>query len=327
MRGSVKGQVEALWRHSGIDEIGHSKHQDKAAARAAGAVSSSEIGQQTGIHTFAAGDSYRPVWAGILKHAREAYGVKDAEQITGEHVRSYLTERAEVGIAWNTLAKEAAAANKLAVALNRWSEKVRGADAVRYSFAGDVKAVRSEFRDVLDRTTDNRAYSDPRALVGALERPEHQLVAALQLDGKLRINEASQIKASQLLGERRDPYTGQMVGILHHVDAKGAKEADVPVRLDTYRALVNAVAAAGGTFRLGGDGAGRGHDEYRQALKAAAAATGQPYTGSHGLRYNGCQERHAELVAAGATFEAALQFCSGEMTHERIGITRLYLGE
>lgn len=324
MRGSIKGQTEALWRHSGVDEIGNSKHDDKAAARAAGATTASEIGEKTGVHGFATADAYRPTWAAILEHAKQNYEVRDAEKLTAEMVETYLRDRGEAGVSWAQLTKEASAANKLAVALERWSSNVRG-DAKSYDFKAACQTVRNEFRDVLDRATDSRAYADPRGLIAALDNPDHRLTASLQLDAKLRISEATQIKEGQLLGERIDKATGQLVGVIRHDDAKGGKLADVPCRVDTYRALVAAVAAGGGVWRLGGAAAGRGHDDYRAALKAAAAATGQAYTGSHGLRYNGAQERYGELIAAGYKNEAALQQTSIEMTHERLSITRGYL--
>jgi hypothetical protein len=62
MRGSPVGQVTQIWRNSGVNQIGQSKHAAKETAREAGAESWHDVGKSLGVHSYKTADLYRDVW-------------------------------------------------------------------------------------------------------------------------------------------------------------------------------------------------------------------------------------------------------------------------
>lgn len=315
MRGNPEKQICSLWSLSGIDQIGQSKHEAKATARAFGAKSTPEMAKNTGVFGYQTKDNYLPRWTAILEHAKENAGVKDVCRLQPEHIAAYLRDYAETGPKWSGFTAVASAAQKLEVALNAWS--LQHGKEQRYDFGGTIKEVRNDYRGILDRSADSRRYEDPRAVIAAIQKPEHALVAALQLDAKTRISETTLIKPQQLLGVKVDPLTGTEKGFLAVEDGKGGKAAAVPADLGTYRAL-EAYIAEHGQLHI------TDKDAYRQDVKAAAEATGQSYNGSHGFRWSGACDRLEELRDAGVSYPAALQAVSHEMLHERLSITLHY---
>lgn len=319
MRGSVKYQVETLFRESGINQIGHSKHTAKEQVRqdfeARGEFASwHDIGQRIGIYSISCSEDYQSVWRQALEHAKEEFGIRDIEKLTPEIVADFLVCKVEQGVAKSTFDTYAAGAEKLGVALNWYAEKFDKGNT--YSFSDAVKEVRTLARQELDKTQEARAYSDPRALIAAIVRPDHQLAAAIQLEAGSRVRECSNIKATDLRGIRPDPVSGQSMG-WYEAKGKGGKDLDKMGSLNTYQKLELHIMEHG-TFRI--DGA-----SYRDSLKAAAKATGQEYHGSHGLRWNFAQERYRESLESGQSSIQALKTVSEEMGHNRADITLHYL--
>ena len=314
MRGKSTKQVERLWNMSGIDGIGTSKHMEKQDARIDGARTSHAIAQETAAFSYSVKNNYLPEWVAAFEHAREHSGIRDICTLKNEHIEAYLRDKGEAGPKWSTFTSEVSAVMKLSAALNRWNETQGKPERYDFGPAGDK--VRNEFRKELDRTTAARIYDDPKALIERIQKPEHQLAASLQRDGKFRIMEATLIKPAQLRGTRIDAKTGQEMGYIF-VKGKGGANGEQPVVLATYRAT-EAYIAEHGQFQV------TNHDAYRADIKQAAAASGQAYGASHGLRYNGACERMIALRDAGVGYAAALQTVSYELLHERISITLHY---
>ena len=61
MRSSIVGQVQALYRLSGIAQLGHSKHRVKEFARSYGAKTRHDIGKCFSIYSYSTADAYRDV--------------------------------------------------------------------------------------------------------------------------------------------------------------------------------------------------------------------------------------------------------------------------
>ena len=98
MRGSVTGQLNNIYRDSGIDKIGHSKHEADAKIReqlkAEGNLNPSkhEIAQQRAIHGTKTRDNYLQVWKELLNDQKAEYGKLDADKITPQDVERFLAE-------------------------------------------------------------------------------------------------------------------------------------------------------------------------------------------------------------------------------------------
>ena len=311
MRGSTVYQVQQVYLT--VDEIGHSKHDAKAEARAQGAATWHQVAKELGVYSFSTADAYRDVWRACLDHAKETAGIRDIEKLSGEAVRAFLVSKVDQGVAHATFGQYAAALEKLEVALNRYANQ-HGTER-EYAFSGNIQGARDVAVN-LERFEGSRAYADPDRLVAAVEKESYNLAAALQREGGARISEINHVTQEQLQGVREDPRTGELKGWVE-VEGKGGKEREIGVSPETY-ARLDAVIGGGQRFEFD-------KDAYRTDLKAAAAKTGQEYEGSHGLRWSWAQERHAELQEVGMTYEQSLTQVSQEMGHERGDITEHYL--
>jgi len=312
MRGSIVGQVQALFRLSGIAQIGHSKHRAKELARRSGAKTWHEIGKRLGIYSYSTADAYRDVWKQLLSYAKSNFGVKDIEKINSEIVHDFLHSKIEQGVGKRTFQQYAAAIEKLEVALNMYSERFNRGNT--YNF--DLSSVRAYAKEVYaGEQTPSRAYESPAELIGALREPVHQLIASIQYGGGARLDEVRTIREWSFKGIRVDELTGQERGYIE-IKGKGGK-GEIGVSPDTYNIAREWVR----NF----DRIGFNERTYRKDLKEAANLTGQEYHGTHGLRWNFAQERFHNLMEKGYTYEQALAQVSKELGHERADITKHYL--
>ena len=75
MRDSIVGQVQTMYRFSGISQMGHSKQRAKELARSSGAKTWHEIGKHFGTYSYSTADAYRDVWKQVLSFAKREFGV------------------------------------------------------------------------------------------------------------------------------------------------------------------------------------------------------------------------------------------------------------
>ena len=184
MRGSTVGQVQALYKLSGIAQIGRSKHKAKELARSSGAKTWHEIGKRLGIYSYSTADAYRDVWKQLLSYAKSSFGVKDIEKLNSEIVHSFLHSKIEQGVSKRTFQQYASAIEKLEVALNMHSERFNRGNT--YNF--DLSSVRAYVKEVYTgEQIPSRAYESPAGLIGALKEPVHQLIASIQYEGGARL--------------------------------------------------------------------------------------------------------------------------------------------
>jgi len=319
MRGSIGHQMTHIFEASGINQIGESKHQARNEARETLEVNgesatSANVASQTGIYSYGTAETYLDKWVECGKYAKEEFGIRNMEELSSEHIRSYLESKIEADVAYSTFQGNAAALEKLESALNMYSDKYdRGNE---YSFKSAVSDTRSTASAELARFDGNRAYDDPRALISALTDSNHQLAASVQLESGVRVNEASKITADQLRGIAQDSHTGKSVGQFDFT-GKGGKENIGQMAPETYERLV-AYIAEHGSFQISAD-------QYREDLKGAAERTDQQYNATHGLRWNFAQDRVQELQEHGCGLLEAKGIVSQEMGHNRVEITDHYL--
>ncbi len=314
MHGSPNWQAHEIFKRSGINKIGTSKHAAKSIAREnrenidtkGKSANWHQIGKKLGVYSFRTADNYRDVWRYALSFARENFQIRDIEKLTGEAVAAYLQSKIDAGIAHATFMQYAAAIEKLETALNLYSEKfTRGKE---YHFSDAIKNVRKNAQG-LTRFNLSRAYYNPRAIIEMLTG-DNKMVARLQLEAGLRIKETNLIKIKDLLPNNEMTVT----------DGKGGKIRVVALSADLYQQLQAAISKNNGVFAYN-------ENKYRYALKKATEVTGQKYTGrsTHGLRWNYAQAKMMELqVEKGRT--RSLSKISDDLGHNRADITEHYLG-
>lgn len=305
MRGSIIYQVQTLFKESGINLLGHSKHADKEAYRATAdkKVTWNDIGQNTGIYSYSTADDYREIWITAGKYAKAHFGLKHIETITGEHLQAFLMSKIEKGVAHKTFMKYASALEKLAVALNLYAEK-NDID-VKYDFNSDIRVARKIAQKSLKRFDGVRSYENPEELIEMLANP-YRLIAAIQHVGGARIDEVYGIMPSSLKANNCVTVKG-----------KGGKIRDIKIMPEDYTQL-EAHLQNEGDFKFN-------KALYLYHLKTASEKSNQKYNGSHGLRWNFAQNRMEELQKNGKVHEQGLVIVSQEMGHERADITEHYL--
>ncbi len=316
MKGSANYQVHMLFKKSGINAIGTSKHAAKAAAREfittagfRGSRSATwhEIGKQLGVHSYATADAYRDTWRHILQHAKEKFHVKDIEKLTSEHIASYLKTKVDQGVAHATFMQYAAAAEKLETALNMYSERfTRGKT---YDFSSAIKPLRQSASKTLQHFSGHREYLHPEKIVDNMKNPVYKTIAELQYRAGLRVKETNMIRSSQLLPDNRFKVEG----------GKGGKIRIIDLPSDLHQKLEKLVNESGDRLEFK-------ENSYRQALKEACASAGEEYTGTHGLRWTYAQNQFQEYQLQGETYEQAEQHISNDLGHNRADITQHYLG-
>jgi len=305
MNGSINYQVQKIYSQSGINKIGISKHDEKAVARATGAKTWHQIGQKLGIFSFKTADAYRAVWRNAMEYAKSNFEIRDIEKLTAREIQGYLQSKIDQNVARSTLAQYSSALEKLAVALNLYANSHDRGKTYDFQIAAyNIKGVEN-----LHKFDENRAYSDPKAIVDQLQDDKYKLVAKLQYQVGLRIRETNIIRSSQLLADNKLRVEGGKGGLIRVVSLPA----------DIYQKLKTAVDAAG---RFEFD-----KRAYARELKKAANDSGQKWQGTHGLRWSYAQNRFALLQRdGGKSYTAAEYIVSHELGHQRPDITEHYLG-
>ncbi|MGD9807760.1 MAG: hypothetical protein AB7E76_08035 [Deferribacterales bacterium] len=306
MRGSIIYQVQTLFKTSGINRIGKSKHTDKEAFRNSTdqKVTWHDIGQNTGIYSYSTADDYREIWISAFRHAKAHFGIKDIEVLTGEHMQSFLMKKIDDSVKHATFMQYASAIEKLAVALSLYAEAHKTGN--EYNFGESIEVARQKAHKALQRFDGVRSYDNPEELISKLEDPTHRLIASIQYIGGARIDEVYGIMPSSLKGDSRVTVKG-----------KGGKIRDLLINPEDYKELSD-ILAKDGNFKFD-------KGKYLYHLKIASEETCQPYNASHGLRWNFAQNRMQELQKSGKVHEQGLVIVSQEMGHERADITEHYL--
>jgi len=319
MRGSINWQVNRIFTKSGIFTPGVSKHKAESKAREAGACTWAEIGEKTNIYSYSTAKVYKDVWHEFGHYVKAELGVRDLENLTGEHVRAFLESKIADGIKYSSFKKDAAALAKFENALNRFAENTGSTQ--RYDFRSAIENVRRKAAATLDRSREYRAYIDPRGLIENISNDKYRLAASIQYESGASLHEVSKIDSDQLCGRKTDPYTGEAIGLirLDPADTKGGERGrTISVAQDTYDHLETYIAREK-IFRIP-DG-----NSYRNALKQAAKRSSQDYTGSGGLLWNFIQKRTEELQRAGFVYDQSISQTSWEMGYERADTIERYL--
>ena len=306
MRGSIVYQVQTIFKESGINRIGTSKHADKEAFRNSTDKKANwhEIGQNTGIYSYSTADDYREIWISAFRYAKAHFGVKDIETITGEHLQGYLLAKIDLEVKHATFMQYAAALEKLAVAFNMYAEKHETGN--EYNFSDDINVARKKAHKTLQRFDGVRSYENPEELIEMLTNPTYRLVASIQYIGGARMDEVYGIMPDSIRSDNRVTVKG-----------KGGKIRDITIHPEDHK-ILSEILKRDGHFKFD-------KGKYLYHLKKASIASEQKHNASHGLRWNFAQNRMQEVQKEGRVYEQGLVIVSQEMGHERADITEHYL--
>ena len=309
MRGSVKWQVNTMLNK--IKQIGSSRHEAKQQAQYS---SPHELAKQTGIHSYKTLDTYRGVAKDLLQYAKDNGFTKDIEKLTGETVKSFLENKLQEGISYNTLKTYTAAVTKLEVAL----EKHNGND---YDLSKAAQEVLSQARaNGMGPTEQHRAFQNPQAVINNISNPDYKTIAQFQLVSGLRLSELNHTRPDQLREENGRMFVSVEQG-------KGGKDRIVEVKdrqaFQAFKSLVESKQQTSGKY------AGKytfSKSGYRAAVASAAAKAGETERGTHSFRWNYAQREYIDKqISLGKPESQAKLEVSHELGHNRESITDHYL--
>lgn len=318
--GSVVFQMSECFKHSSINCIGSSKHDDKIRVReelkAEGIPRTLEnVSARLGIYSSQTYTKYLKIGVELAKFSKEEFGLKSVENLKGKHIEAFLSSKLDDGVSRNYFKQLTAACVKIQTVLNWTADKF--STGKEYHWGAAIERVReTAYANYGEKETYTRHYDNP---VGIIEKMsgKTQIAAEIQLYGVTRISEACSIKVENFRGTIDHPVLGRVGVIAVEGDtAKGGKERLAYVPINVY-SKAYAIAQEKGSFRVD-------HSSMRDHLKEAA---GKEYQGRqvHGMRWSGCVLRYEAYIRYGYTHEQSLAACSKDMGHERISITEWYL--
>lgn len=302
MKGKIGGkgykQVEIVF--SKIFAPNRSKHNAKLKAIQHGAVTKSDIAKSTEIYSYKVLKDYSKVALDLYNFAKEGFGIKSIELLTNEIVSEFLKDKIESGVSKGSLNAYSSAIGKLEVALNKY----RAGNA--FDFSAAIKEAKASFAGDKSKYI-NRGFTNPENVINNMKCENNKLVAGLQLEYGLRVQEAGYIKLDK-----------QLHGNTLSVRGKGGYNIKKELSAG-YVEKLKGLADENNLFKV----------EYRTYLndiKQAAEVVNETYSGSHSFRYNFAQNMYNELVTnQKMTDKAACLRVSREMGHHREDITRHYL--
>ena len=262
-------------------------------------------------------ETYRSVWNNFGAYLREHWGLKDFERIDAMHVEAYLAYKIEYYPTKLYAAKLNSAMAKLEFALWKYTKEKHGGIGQHYDFSVRHKllAWARKSNNLVDGYRD-RKFSDPWAVVNALQNDSHRIAAAIQLSGGARAEGVTRLIKDQLLGFKYDPISGTEKGVIVTRE-KGGRVGNVYVDVKIYEKLRRWIEKEG-VFRVN-------YRRYAEEIRRVAIQNNENVSGSHCFRWNYAAQRVIEYQIAGYTYDQALQGVSMEMKHWRRNITEHYL--
>lgn len=192
MRGSVIYQVTTCL--DSLNKFGSSKYEAKQELMKAGITKSGDIAQNTGIYSENTMKNYINAGVQAFQYIREEFGIKDITKITGEHIKSYLEQRASE-VEYKTLKIDMAGINKLEQAINNYNNTDVDFRSAVEDFRQDIKLDTEYIQNI----NESRSLLEPEKVINSIENESHKLVADMQLNYGFRINEVAKIDLDKQL--------------------------------------------------------------------------------------------------------------------------------
>lgn len=298
MRGSVIYQVTTCL--DSLNKFGSSKYEAKQELMKAGITKSGDIAQNTGIYSENTMKNYINTGVQAFQYIREEFGIKDITKITGEHIKSYLEQRASE-VEYKTLKIDMAGINKLEQAINNYNNTDVDFRSAVEDFRQDIK-LDTEYTQNIN---ESRALLEPEKVINSIENESHKLVADMQLNYGFRLNEVVKIDLDKQLNNN-----------ILSVQAKGGQIINKELNQEHLSKLQE--LSFNGIFNIN-------KLEYGNDLKNACEVNSEHYTGSHALRHNYAQNQFESYARAGMSYNECLRATAEDLGHHREDITHRYL--
>lgn len=300
MTGSIKGQIYAIFKNSGLLKFGTSRHAEKEHVKKfLTKKDSHSLNKELGIYSYATYNNYVKECIIFFKFIKERFQIVDIEKINEKVVEEFLIKSMSDNISYASYKMRCSALIKLTTGLNI----IR--NTTKYDFYEKIQETKEVARLALYEHPMPRAYKNPYEIVDALKEP-YRTIGELQLYCGLRISEATKIKADEVLVEHRQLVVKR---------SKGGRIRKVILPKELLKKLVSYTQYS--DFSVSQSG-------YSHALQVSCSQLGEHFNGSHGLRWNYAQNRIYELTRS-VPYEIALQKVSNELGHSRIDISKWYL--
>lgn len=262
---------------------GQSKHETKAENRKAGnpyALSNISEGSE---------DAYKSGMKGLMSWAYQSYGIKDPFQITSMHIKEFGMHLVNCGFSKNGFSGYCKAISYYSKVMTMYDHNPKWQEA--------LKEIRN-YKGLCVDKEHARAYSNPNAIIGALEG-KAAIAAELQYKCGLRISDACFIR-----GAAWDPIKGEGVA-----NSKNGQEIHFRPPSDLAN-RISAIIKEEGQFAIN-------LRVYNNELRAAVAKTGQVWQSSHGLRHNAAIECMLKCKSQGLSYKQALRVTGEMLGHHR----------
>lgn len=295
MRGSINYQVGQIWKQ--VDGIGISKSITREESTIKGQNGHNVSNK---VHSFNSKDEFINRAKELGNYAKQHFGIKDMQSINNEVITSYINHKIEDGLKYRSISTYISQLEKIQVGLSQMDQKLQSHQNL-FTRESLVEARATARLESLKSEHINRAYNNPNAFQSDLSK-KSQITLQLQKNHGLRVDEATKIKNSQLMGNNTIKIQG-----------KGGYTRDVRVSKELY----NQIAHNKGHFQS--------YSNYTSDLKSAVEKNGENWTGTHGLRYNYAQNTLETKVSNGMSYDEAKAEVSFELGHHRTEITEHYL--
>ena len=297
MRGSVNYQVKQIWHK--IDGIGTSKLESRSNGI------QNNYGQKVSekVHSFRYKDEVIRTAKDLGTFAREKFNVKDMQAISREIVESFIQEKINDNVSYNTISNYISHLQKIQIGLEKIGAKLESHNNL--FTRDDLKEIRELTKEQAYKTEHQaREYINPERIIANLDE-KYQIVARLQFEYGLRVAEASRINEHQLNGNSLT------------IQGKGGYTLTKEISKDLVN-KINSYIEKEKSFNVS-------YNSYSNALKKVVQEVGEKYSGTHGFRYNYAQNRMDFYQNQGYSRDEALKMTSENMGHHRAEITEVYL--
>ena len=298
MRGSINNQVGQLWDK--VDGIGVSKRDTRSHSTYVGH-NGHKVSEQ--VHSLNSKDEFVRIAKELSRYAIENFKIKDMQQISKEVIAAYVNNKIEDGLYRRSISSYVSVLSKIQVGLHKMVAKL---DAHKNLYTQqDLKEIRVIVdTQALKSEHVNRAYNNPQLFQSNMNK-ESQIAVELQLKHGLRVNEATLIRPSQLLGNN-----------VLRVHGKGGYIREVRLSDKLYQQIQSKIDQKSSYYQS--------YNQYTKDLKNATQITGEKWNSTHGLRYNFAQAKLAEYRIT-MDYKTALATVSHDLGHHRVEITLHYL--
>ena len=258
------------------------------------------FGKASGIFSYDTFKSYLSVGIDAARFGKENFGIKNIQNLTSEHIQSFLQDKINKNLAKSTIAGYCAALEKFGAALEkRFNQK--------YDF--EIKNANFQGKENLQakQRSGYHPYENPKAIVNQIKNmniPEsHKAAIQLTAETGLRLH-----KALTTAGIKVNVIDKTMT-----TQSKGGRQKEMNVSKEIFDKIAN-LANDKGVFKLDS----KSYNSILSELEKAAKATGQSYEACHGFRHSFFLQKTSELQKEGMDLKTSWTTVSkSDMDHNR----------